>query len=123
VTFDVSWSFSWRAKCTEPAEKSVTGKTLEIENWDTAWVSVKSLPEKDSKESIERNHWQQATLSTNAAHHVMPARATNTDGVGTEKPSHEIEVVIPLSAGCWLPRGAGTGGPGGPCETSRGAGL
>ena len=29
VTLDLSWSFSWRAKWTEPADKNVTGKPLE----------------------------------------------------------------------------------------------
>ncbi len=81
VTFDLSWSFSWRAKWTEPAEKNVTGKPLEVENWDAAWVFVKFLPEKDSKKSIERNHWRHATLSTDPAHHVMPPGATNTVGL------------------------------------------
>ena len=81
VTFDLFWSFSWRAKRTEPAEKSVTSKPLEVENWDAAWVFVKFLPEKDKKESIERNYWQHATLSVDAAHHVMPAGATNTVGL------------------------------------------
>ena len=71
VTFDLSWSFSWRQKWTEPAKTSVTGKDIEVENWDAAWVFVKFLPEKDSKESIERNHWQHATLDKSAANHVM----------------------------------------------------
>lgn len=81
VTFDLSWSFSWRAAWTEPARTSVTGRDLRVENWDAAWVFVKYLPEKDSKESIERNHWRHATLSTDAADHVMPAGATNTVGL------------------------------------------
>ena len=38
VTFDLSWSFSWRAKWTEPAETSITHKPIEVENWDAAWV-------------------------------------------------------------------------------------
>jgi hypothetical protein len=80
VTFDLSWSFSWRAKWTEPADKNVTGKPLEIENWDAAWVFVKFLPEKDSTESIERNYWQHAALDTDSSHHVMPSGATNTVG-------------------------------------------
>ena len=75
VTFDVSWGPSWRAKWTEPAEKNVTGKPLEVESWDAVWLFVKYLPEKDSKESIERNHWQHATLSPEAADHVGPAAA------------------------------------------------
>ena len=58
VTFDLSWSFSWRAKWTEPATNNVTGKDLEVENWDAAWVFVKFLPDKGSKESIERKRGQ-----------------------------------------------------------------
>jgi formylglycine-generating enzyme required for sulfatase activity len=77
VTFDLSWSYSWRAKWTEPAATSVTGKDIELENWDAAWVFVKFLPEKDSMEVRARNHWQHATLDTDAAHHVLPAGATN----------------------------------------------
>ena len=77
VTFDLSWSGSWRAKWTEPAETSITHKPIEVENWDAAWVFVKFLSEKDSIESIERNHWQHATLATAPSLHVMPAGATN----------------------------------------------
>ena len=75
VTFDLYWSYSWRAKWTEPANTSCTGKDLEVENWDAAWVFVKFLPEKDSKEAQERNHWQHATLDRDSAKHVMPAGA------------------------------------------------
>ncbi|MFC1462802.1 hypothetical protein ACFLQU_04270, partial [Verrucomicrobiota bacterium] len=78
VTFDLSWSGSWRAKWTESADKSVTGKPIEVENWDAAWVFVKFLPEKDLKQSKARNHWQHATLAPEPAQHVMPAGATNT---------------------------------------------
>jgi formylglycine-generating enzyme required for sulfatase activity len=78
VTFDLSWSYSWRAKWLEPAKTSVTGKDMEVENWDAAWVFVKFLPEQDSKESIERNHWLHATLDKDSASHMMPAGATNT---------------------------------------------
>jgi len=78
VTFDLSWSFSWRAKWVEPAATSATGKDLEIENWDAAYVFVKFLPEKDSKRSIERNHWQHASLTVDPAQNVMPAGATHT---------------------------------------------
>ena len=78
VTFDLSWSGSWRVKWTESADKSVTGKPIEVENWDAAWVFVKFLPETNSIESIERNHWQHATLAPDPAQHVMPAGATST---------------------------------------------
>ena len=81
VTFDLQWSYSWRAKWTEPAKTSATGKDIEIENWDAAWVFVKFLPEKDSKDAIERNHWQHATLDTDPTHHVMPGGATNAVGL------------------------------------------
>ena len=67
VTFDLSWSFSWRQKWTEPAKTSATGKDMEIENWDAAWVFVKFLPEKDSEEVAERNHWLHATLASTAS--------------------------------------------------------
>ncbi|MEI6211357.1 MAG: hypothetical protein WCR06_06995 [bacterium] len=77
VTFDLSWSYSWRAKWKEPAATSATGKDMELENWDAAWVFVKFLPEKDSKEVRERNHWQHATLDSDPTRHVLPAGATN----------------------------------------------
>lgn len=77
VTFDLHWSFSWRAKWTEPAKTSATGKDMELENWDAAWVFVKVLPEKDSEKAQERNHWLHATLDQSPANHVMPAGATN----------------------------------------------
>lgn len=77
VTFDLYWSYSWRAKWTEPAKTSATGKDMEVENWDAAWVFVKFLPEKDSDEAKERNHWLHATLDKDPANHVMPAGATN----------------------------------------------
>ncbi|MEI6149332.1 MAG: hypothetical protein WCS01_09580, partial [bacterium] len=78
VTFDLSWSYSWRAKWTEPAKTSATGKDMEVENWDAAWVFVKILSEKDSAAAKDRNYWQHATLATDSAQHVMPAGATNT---------------------------------------------
>ena len=78
VTFDLYWSCSWRAKWIEPAKTSVTGKDLEFENWDAAWVFVKFLPEKESQEAKERNHWLHASLDKDVAHHVMPVGATNT---------------------------------------------
>ncbi len=89
VTFDLYWSYSWRAKWVEPAEKNVTGKPLEVENWDAAWVFVKFLPEKDSTKSIERNHWQHAILAPDASQHVMPVGATNTVGLADD-PSTEL---------------------------------
>ena len=30
VTFDLHWSYSWRAKWTEPAKASVTGRDIEV---------------------------------------------------------------------------------------------
>jgi formylglycine-generating enzyme required for sulfatase activity len=84
VTFDLYWSYSWRAKWTEPAEKNVTGKPLDVENWDAAWVFVKFLLEKDSKGSIESNLWRHATLDTDSARHVMPAGATNMVGASDD---------------------------------------
>jgi len=77
VTFDLSWSYSWRLKWTEPAKTSASGKDIEIENWDAAWVFVKFLPEKDSEKAKERNHWLHATLASGEGDHVMPAGATN----------------------------------------------
>ncbi|MEO5368332.1 MAG: hypothetical protein H7831_18640, partial [Magnetococcus sp. WYHC-3] len=74
VTFDLSWSYSWRAKWVEPAQTSATGKEIEMENWDAAWVFVKFLAEPDEP----MNYWRHASLANEAALHVMPAGATNT---------------------------------------------
>jgi formylglycine-generating enzyme required for sulfatase activity len=82
VAFDLSWSYSWRAAWVE--DNSVTGAPLKVENWDAAWVFVKFLAEKDKKESVERNHWRHATLSTDAAHHVTPAGAANSVGLADD---------------------------------------
>jgi len=100
VTFDLSWSHSWRAVWTEPAKSSVTGRDLRVESWDAAWVFVKFLPLKDSRKSIEGNYWQQATLSTDAAHHVTPAGATNAVGL-TDNGKRGVGVFIYRDAiGC-----------------------
>ncbi|MDP6631000.1 MAG: hypothetical protein QGH29_08495 [Kiritimatiellia bacterium] len=72
VGFDLSWSGSWRAKWTEPAERSATGKPLTLENWDAAWVFVKYLPHADAT----GNNWRHATLATDATAHTMPNGAT-----------------------------------------------
>ena len=105
VTFDLSWSFSWRAKWVEPAATSATGKDLEIENWDAVWVFVKFLPEKDSKESRERNHWQHATLSTAAADHRMPDGATSTVKI-SDDPSTGLGAGGPRGTGVFIYRDA-----------------
>ncbi len=72
VQFDLSWGHTWRAKWTEPAAKNVTGKDLPAENWSAAWVFVRFLTEKDR----ESNDWRHATLSADAADHLVPAAAT-----------------------------------------------
>ncbi|MCJ8331606.1 MAG: hypothetical protein MJH11_16715 [Lentisphaeria bacterium] len=72
VGFDLSWSGSWRAKWTEPAKRSATGKPLALENWDAAWVFVKYLPHAEAT----GNHWRHATLITDATAHAMPKGAT-----------------------------------------------
>jgi formylglycine-generating enzyme required for sulfatase activity len=77
VTFDLYWSYSWRAKWTEPAKTSATGNDTEVENWDAAWVFVKFLPEKDTPEAQARNHWLHATLDQAPASHILPAGVTN----------------------------------------------
>ena len=72
VGFDLSWSGSWRAKWTEPAKRSATGKPLALENCDAAWVFVKYLPHAKAT----GNHWRHATLVTDATAHAMPKGAT-----------------------------------------------
>ena len=80
VTFDLSWSCSWRAAWVEDGASNVTGAPLKLENWDAAWVFVKFLTARDR----ERNHWRHATLSTDAAHHAMPAGATSSVGLSDD---------------------------------------
>ena len=84
VTFDLSWSYSWRAKWVEPAATSCTGKDMEVESWDAAWVFVKFLPEKDSKASVESNLWRHASLDVDPTRHTMSAGATNTVGLSDD---------------------------------------
>jgi hypothetical protein len=69
IAFDIAWNHSWRATW-EVGEEQHGGKgTLSVENWDAAWVFIKlRKPGAD--------HWTQATLSTNRAHHTAPAGAT-----------------------------------------------
>jgi formylglycine-generating enzyme required for sulfatase activity len=75
VTFDLAWSGSWRAKWTE--SDTVTGKPMELENWDAAWVFVKFLAEGDRP----KNYWRHAMLDADASRHIMPGGATNTVGL------------------------------------------
>ena len=105
VTFDLSWSYSWRLKWTEPAKTSATGKDMELESWDAAWVFVKFLPEKDSEEAKERNHWLHATLASAAADHTMPAGATNTVKL-SDDPSTGLGAGGPRGMGVFIYRDA-----------------
>ncbi len=67
VSFDLSWSNSWRAAWSELAEDNVSGGLLNLENWDAAWVFVKFRPGTAA--------YAHATLSANALDHVIPAAA------------------------------------------------
>ena len=65
VTFDLAWKDSWRAAWTEPADKNVTGKPLEVESWDAVWVFVKfRMPG-----ATEDEH---ATLAAEKGDHTVP---------------------------------------------------
>jgi len=66
VSFDLAWANSWRAKWKEPAEKNVTGKPLDVENWDAAWVFLK-FREPGS------NAFLHTTLSSEVGDHRVPA--------------------------------------------------
>lgn len=77
VTFDLSWGHSWRSQWVEPAATSASGKDMQVESWDAVWVFVKFLPEKDSNESLARNHWRHAALSSAEADHLTPDGATH----------------------------------------------
>ena len=69
ITFDIAWDHSWRAAW-EVSEEQHGGKgKLSIENWDAAWVFVKVRKPGD-------HGWSQGTLSTDRAHHTVPAGAT-----------------------------------------------
>jgi len=69
VTFNLSWSNSWRAAWEELAANNVSGSDLPVKNWDTAWVFVKYRPTGNT------DGYAHATLSTNATDHVIPAAA------------------------------------------------
>jgi formylglycine-generating enzyme required for sulfatase activity len=82
IRFDLSWGHTWRARWTEPAANNVTGEDLPAESWSAAWVFAKFLTPQDQ----ENNDWRHATLSADAADHVVPGTATLdvglTDGKG-----------------------------------------
>ena len=82
IRFDLSWSHTWRARWTEPAAKNVIGEDLPAESWSAAWVFAKYLTDPER----ENNDWRHATLSADAADHVIPTTATLdvglTDGKG-----------------------------------------
>ena len=68
VTFDIAWDHSWRAAWEVAPEQHGGKGTLKLENWDSAWVFVKSRnPRADG--------YGHATLSTNGADHKVPAGA------------------------------------------------
>ena len=77
IWFDLAWDHTWRAKWTEPAARNVTGKVLPVESWSAAWVFVKFLAEEDR----ENNGWRHATLSADAADHLISAAATHDVGL------------------------------------------
>jgi formylglycine-generating enzyme required for sulfatase activity len=69
VTFDLAWDWSWRAAWEVKPEQHGGKDTLNLENWDAAWVFVKfHEPGADG--------WQHAILSTDKAAHKAPAGAT-----------------------------------------------
>ncbi|MBM4162985.1 MAG: hypothetical protein FJ222_00835 [Lentisphaerae bacterium] len=68
IAFDIAWDHSWRAVWDEPDARLGGKGPAKFENWDAAWVFVKfHKPGADG--------WSHATLSTNAAHHGVPAGA------------------------------------------------
>jgi hypothetical protein len=69
ISFDLAWDNSWRAAWAVPAGEHGGKGTLQVENWDAAWVFVKFRQPGD-------NHWSHATLSTTSADHSVPAGAT-----------------------------------------------
>jgi len=62
VEFDISWENSWRESWT------LAGGGSAVENWDAAWVFVKYRKAGETA-------YSHATLSTDAAHHSVPAGA------------------------------------------------
>ncbi|MFZ4397807.1 MAG: SUMF1/EgtB/PvdO family nonheme iron enzyme, partial [Kiritimatiellia bacterium] len=74
VTCDIAWENSWRAKWTEPAEKNVTGKPLQVESWDAAWVFVKFRTPGDKT-------FSHAMLSSVDSEHKAPAGAALSVGL------------------------------------------
>ena len=71
LRFDLIWGHTWRAKWTEPAETSVAGKTMPMENWSAAWVFAKyRIP------GQETNGYFHATLSPDRTQHKVPDAVT-----------------------------------------------
>jgi len=68
ITFDLAWDHSWRTAWKVGAEQHGGAGTLNLENWDAAWVFVKFRKPGD-------DGWSHATLSTDASAHSVPAGA------------------------------------------------
>jgi len=65
VTFDLAWDHSWRASWVEPAERHGGNGAIDLQSWDAAWVFVKFRRAGD-------DGWSHATLSADAADHIVP---------------------------------------------------
>ncbi|MBM4143062.1 MAG: DUF4838 domain-containing protein [Lentisphaerae bacterium] len=71
LRFDLSWGHTWRAKWTEPAASSVTGRDLPVESWSAAWVFAKyRLPGR------ENEGYFPATLAADRTQHRVPGGTT-----------------------------------------------
>ena len=68
LAFDLAWDHSWRTSWEEPAERHGGNAALKLESWDAAWVFVKFRKKGD-------DGWSHATLSLDAAQHVVPKGA------------------------------------------------
>ncbi|KPK49223.1 MAG: hypothetical protein AMK72_05075 [Planctomycetes bacterium SM23_25] len=68
LQFDLAWDHSWRAEWDVIENRHGGTGTLELENWDVAWVFVKFRKPGD-------DGFSHATLSTNEADHRAPGGA------------------------------------------------
>jgi len=79
VQFDLSWEDSWRAESEELADNNVSGESLQVKQWDAAWVFVKF------RATGTADGYEHAWLSPKAADHVMPDGAAASIGVTSRR--------------------------------------
>jgi len=80
LRFDLHWGNTWRAKWTEPAASSVTGRDLPVESWSAAWVFAKHRLRGRNEDG-----YFPSTLAPDRAQHKVPGGTTLDVGLAGDK--------------------------------------